>query len=115
MFENWEADQLRAQSLRDASQEAIESNYRSEDVSRRLEKLSLLCQAMWELLRERAEVTDAMLAEKVLEVDLRDGRQDSRIGESVFNCPHCKSPVNSRSPRCVMCGKVVPTPHPFEV
>jgi hypothetical protein len=81
----------------------------------RLERLGLLCQAMWEMLRDRAEFSDDQLAAKVREVDLRDGREDGRIGERVLECPHCRNSVNSRSPRCVVCGHVVVTPHAFEV
>ena len=38
-----------------------------------LERLSLTCRAMWELLRERTDVSEDELIAKVHELDLRDG------------------------------------------
>ena len=57
-----------------ARQKAHESIQRTDDVAERLERLSLLCQSMWELLSERCQVTKNELVSKVVEVDLRDGR-----------------------------------------
>src|SRR4051812_21947211 len=79
---------------------AEESTQRSDNVEERLERLSLLCEAMWELLSERCQVTRNELVSKVVEVDLRDGRQDGKMGERVLECPRCKNPVNSRRPKC---------------
>lgn len=84
-------------------------------LERRVSRLSLLCQAMWELLRERTEVTDKELSDKVLEVDLRDGHTDGRIAPQAAECPHCKRAVNGRRPTCMYCGVELPRRHLFEV
>jgi hypothetical protein len=84
-------------------------------MEKRVTRLSLHCQAMWELLRERAEFTDDQLAEKVLEVDLRDGRGDGRIATQVSDCPACGRKTNSKRTICVICGAELPRAHPFEV
>jgi hypothetical protein len=86
-----------------------------EQLERRVNRLSLLCQAMWEMLRERAECTDDQLAAKVLEVDLRDGRNDSRIDTQISECPSCGRNTNSRRSTCVICGAELPRAHAFEV
>jgi hypothetical protein len=86
-----------------------------EHLERRVNRLSLLCQSMWELLRERAEFTDDQLATKVLEVDLRDGRTDGRMSTQISNCPSCGRKTNSRRSTCVICGAELPKAHPFEV
>ena len=86
-----------------------------EHLERRVNRLSLLCQSMWELLRERAEFTDDQLATKVLEVDLRDGRTDGRMATKITNCPSCGRKTNSKRANCVICGAELPKAHPFEV
>ena len=98
-----------------AKQKAHESIQRTDDVAERLERLSLLCQSMWELLSERCQVTKNELVSKVVEIDLRDGRQDGKMEERVLECPRCKNRVASRRPKCVVCGAVVATKHPFDV
>lgn len=89
-----------------------------EDLShlgRRIDRLSLACQAMWELLREKAGVTEDELRDKILEVDLRDGSTDGRMASSIVECPHCKARTNSRRPTCIMCGLEIPRKHQLEV
>jgi hypothetical protein len=84
-------------------------------MEKRMNRLSLLCQSMWEMLRERAEFTDDQLASKMLEVDLRDGRGDGRIATQITDCPSCKRKTNSRRTTCVICGAELPKAHAFEV
>jgi hypothetical protein len=86
-----------------------------EHLERRVERLSLLCQSMWELLRERAEFTDNQLFTKVLEVDLRDGRTDGRMNSQITDCPACGRKTNSKRSTCVICGAELKKPHPFEI
>ncbi len=86
-----------------------------EHLERRVNRLSLLCQSMWELLRERAEFTDDQLCAKVLEVDLRDGRNDGRMTSQITDCPSCGRKTNSKRSTCVICGAELKKPHPFEV
>lgn len=85
------------------------------DLTNRVERLSLLCQAMWELLSQHTHISNNDLIRKVVEVDLRDGREDGKIASRVIQCPKCKNNVNTQRPRCVVCGSVIATKHPFEV
>lgn len=70
----------------------------------RVEKLSLICRAMWELLGKSKKLTDLELFDLVKEIDSRDGMADGKIGTKVVKCPECGHPVNTRHPRCVYCG-----------
>lgn len=82
---------------------------------RRLDRLALHCQGMWEMLRERGQFTDEEIAAKILEVDLRDGRADGRFSQQVMTCPTCKQKTNSKRTACVICGADLPKTHAFEV
>jgi hypothetical protein len=84
-------------------------------LERRVNRLSLICQAMWELVREKTSITDQQLADKILEVDLRDGQTDGKIAPVMIECPNCHKPTNSRRPTCVSCGVELKRKHQFEV
>ena len=75
-----------------------------EDLQRHVERLSLACQAMWELLRECSNLTEEDLEKKILEVDGRDGRVDGKMGNQVLDCPACGRKTSSKRNACVMCG-----------
>ncbi|QIF05281.1 hypothetical protein [Roseimicrobium sp. ORNL1] len=82
---------------------------------RRLDRLALHCQAMWEMLRERAEFTEEEISAKILEVDLRDGRADGRISQQVATCPSCKQRTSTKRETCVICGAELGRNLAFEV
>ena len=82
---------------------------------RRLERLALGCQALWELLRERGGITEDDLRNKVLEIDLRDGLTDGKIQQAITECPKCHARTNSKRETCVMCGAPLQKKHAFEV
>ena len=69
---------------------------------------------MWELLREKTDLTEEQLRDKILEVDLRDGATDNKMAPAMMECPHCKARITSRRTNCVMCGLEVPRRHQFE-
>jgi len=88
----------------------------SDDLSllrRRVETLALTSQALWELLRERAQLTDQQLLDKMREIDARDGRADGVISRSTANCPACARPNGSNVRKCIYCGGDMPVTHVF--
>ena len=84
-----------------------------DDLQRQVERLSLACQAMWELLRECSDVTEDDLEKKILEIDGRDGSVDGKIGNQVVDCPACGRKTSSKRGSCVMCGAPIKRPYPF--
>lgn len=74
----------------------------------RHETMALTCQAMWELLAERLDVTEAELLQRIEEVDLRDGVRDGKMSSGVQTCPECDRPVNARRQQCLYCGVDMP-------
>ncbi len=84
-------------------------------LQRRVERLALATQAMWELLRDHSSLTEEQLQTKILEVDLRDGKTDGKIKTQITDCPSCKARTNSKRTLCVMCGAPLPVAHSFEV
>ncbi len=84
-----------------------------EDLQRQVERLSLACQAMWELLQQCSDLTEDDLDKKILEIDGRDGCVDGKIGVQALDCPACGRKTSSKRNSCVMCGAPIKRPYPF--
>jgi hypothetical protein len=74
----------------------------------RIDRLTLLCRAMFELMAERSGVTEEQLSAKILEIDLRDGQQDGRMSPKPTRCPKCEAMISPRFGRCLFCGEKGP-------
>jgi len=98
----------------EAKQEAAQYSDRVRSLESQVAQIALACQAMWELLRERAGISEAELLAKIKEVDLRDGTQDGRMTPVLTKCPACGKPSNSKNARCMYCGAAIPKQHVFQ-
>jgi len=79
-----------------------------------LERLSMTCRAMWELLGERAAVSETELIAKVREIDLRDRLPDGRARPAARKCPKCSRVNNARREKCLYCGDELGTDSAFD-
>ncbi len=77
---------------------------RMKELEHQVGRLTLLNQAMWELVRDRAKLTDADMEAKIREVDLRDGVEDGAITNTAMQCPSCGRVSGSRHYKCLYCG-----------
>lgn len=74
-----------------------------------IERLMLITEALWNILKEQHGYADDELVRRVLEVDMRDGRIDGRVASRPpEDCPHCSRPVPSDRRYCLYCGEPVP-------
>ncbi len=80
-----------------------------------VDRLSLLCQAMWELVSEKTNLTEQDIEEKVMQIDLRDGSLDGKMGRSQRHCPQCNRNLHRRHDKCLYCGYEVEREHAFDV
>lgn len=81
-----------------------------QELAHQVERLSLMNQALWELLRERLGLTDADIERKANEVDLRDGVQDGRMTTTALKCPKCERISSSKHWKCMYCGVLFEKP-----
>jgi hypothetical protein len=115
LVQQLQIDSLRKrQSSGESRSDSLEARLRWRDagLDDKLEHLLLVSEAMWELLSERAGVTEAELAAKILEIDARDGKVDGKHGVSedapLVHCASCQAVVPRGMLKCQFCGADVP-------
>ena len=95
--------QVDAQHARDVARESAMS---SDKTRKNTERLYLVVQAMWEVLKDKAGLTDADLDAKVQEIDMRDGRLDGQDSTQTdpLTCRQCGRTILSGQAQCSWCG-----------
>lgn len=97
----------------DAESAARRTKGATDDLAERLDRLALVTEALWSLLKTRSDVTDAELLEHIRAVDLSDGVLDGRARSAVQTCPGCERVLSKRHTRCLYCGVEV-VQRPFD-
>ena len=90
-----------------AANEAISIRHKNgrelSSIDDRIDRLVLLCEAMWELLTEETDLTEADLKARFTEVDERDGRANFRRQRVAHDC-ECGAKVPPVRVHCQFCG-----------
>lgn len=86
-----------------AAQDAVELTYLP--YVKQLDKLGLVCQAMWTLIQEKTDLTERDLLARVTELDLKDGVHDGKYTKPPIDCPKCQSKMSRKFNRCLFCGQ----------
>jgi ribosomal protein L32 len=103
--------QLQAQT---ASISVAEARRQNEALIADVDKLFMVAQALWEILKTEHGYTDELLANKVTEIDMRDGKLDGKAAKKERPaCPSCGRKMG-RHPVCVWCGTAT-IRDPFEL
>ncbi|WKD51108.1 hypothetical protein [Microbulbifer spongiae] len=75
------------------------------ELEEKLDRLSLLCHALFEELERTTGFSEAQLKEKMLEIDLRDGKLDGKVNLTAGKkCPDCGHQIKKSRPNCFYCG-----------
>lgn len=82
-------------------------------LTERVERVTLACQALWELLHEKHGLTENELKERMREIDLRDGILDGVMGQDAVNCSSCGRLTVTKRSQCQFCGAPVEGRHIF--
>ena len=71
-----------------------------------LERLYLITQALWQMVKTATGATDEQLQEKIRQIDAEDGRSDGRNTEVTrpIDCPVCHRRILSGQSFCLYCG-----------
>ena len=71
----------------------------------RLERMEIVCEAMWNLLKDRLEVSDEDMVARIAQLDQSDGVADGRVEREPLRCPICNRANSRRHDRCIYCGQ----------
>ncbi len=90
-------------------------NQKLEGVVKQVRRLTLMNQALWELLQEKMGLTEAEFLAKITEVDGRDGQVDGKLTSARMTCPSCQRPqLGRKNDRCDFCQEPLPQAHVFD-
>jgi hypothetical protein len=85
------------------------------ELEQRYERMSLVTNALWQLLKAHTGLTDVDLKKYIEKVDLADGVRDGKISRSkgATDCPHCSRRVLKSATVCAWCGGRLALGNPF--
>lgn len=93
----------------EASRMAEDTRRDSEGLRFDIEKLFMITQALWTLLKEQHGYSDDDLIARIQQIDLQDGRLDGKVARTRVNpdCPQCGRKLIGKHPVCLYCGTEV--------
>jgi len=97
-----------------AARTAAEVRTQSDAITCDVEKLFMITEALWTILKEQHGYSDDELIGRIQEIDLRDGRLDGKVASQRNPlCPQCRRTLMGKHPVCLYCGTAVAR-DPFE-
>lgn len=84
------------------------------DLNNRFERLTILTEALAELLFERTQATEADLLAKMRAIDMRHAAQGADAGRAHRSCPSCGHEVGGHRTTCLYCGAPLAAATPFD-
>jgi hypothetical protein len=111
---SWQSDESQASvavaehAARNAPATVDSLKRRIQRLEYQVERLTLGCMALAELLRDRLDVPLAVIDAKVEEIDLRDGKRDGKLSQPAPPCPNCHRINSPQRVACLYCGKPLP-------
>lgn len=92
----------------DAREDARAARSAAETTRWDIERLLMITEALWTLMKKEHGYTDAELIRLVAEIDARDGRMDGRVApEPPAPCRHCGRIPAKKRPTCLYCGSPI--------
>ncbi|TYQ17957.1 UNVERIFIED_CONTAM: hypothetical protein Cloal_0351 [Acetivibrio alkalicellulosi] len=79
-----------------------------EELSRsRFERLMLITEGLWEIMKKEHNYSDEKLVEMIREIDLKDGIRDGRVLLPPIKCDACNKTIDKGSNKCIYCGNII--------
>lgn len=89
----------------DAKAKAREAATEVAFLKQKVEKLMMITEALWIVLKETTNYTDEDLKEIIREVDMKDGKLDGKVAaETPGTCPNCGQTLQKNKNICIYCG-----------
>ena len=97
-----------------AARVATDVRIQNDSITSDIEKLFMITEALWTILKEQHGYTDENLEQMIQDIDLRDGKLDGKVAQQQNPlCPDCGRTLMGKQTTCLYCGTEV-TRDPFE-
>lgn len=80
-----------------------ESSANTSSIERKLERVVLLNQAIWSLVKLQTNLTESDLMQEIKRLDMLDGQLDGKIAETK-KCSKCSTILAASATSCYQCG-----------
>ncbi len=108
LYQQRQISQLQSERRKETAETELtarrEASRQVEQLNERLDKMVMVVHAVWTLLAERTNVTEAELFARITEIDAQDGTVDGRVTRQPVKCS-CGATVCMKFNRCLFCGK----------
>ncbi len=91
-----------------AASDARKAHSEVEMLTRRIDRMAMMTEALWLLLRDRFDVSEEDLVSIARDLDLSDGVLDGRVRRKSTACPACGRMVGARHEHCIYCRAEMP-------
>ena len=71
----------------------------------KVDRLAIICRAMFELMQVSSGVTEEQLKAKVVEIGQRDGHTDDKMTPQPKKCTQCGAVIPPQMDHCQFCGR----------
>ena len=88
----------------EARGEARSAKHDAQFLQHEVDRLSLVCEGLWNLLKQKMDVSDQELMAEVEKVDLIDGKLDGKAKKGPLECSSCSKMNARRHTSCIYCG-----------
>jgi len=96
-----------------AKRDAQRAQRQAENLEAEIDRLLMITEALWLLLKKEHGYSDEVLANVIKEIDLRDGVVNGRLPKSAgAPCPHCGRTISIKLLQCLYCNQPL-QPDPF--
>lgn len=93
-----------------AVSEARTARSETQELRDDLERLQLITEALWNLLKSKGLYEEQELIDEMYKVDMQDGRLDgAKRDNSPIECGQCQRANNRRHMLCIYCGAPLAT------
>lgn len=101
------------QTARSTESQRSQTRHQVEELNDRIDRLTLLCESMWQLVMESTGYCEEDLDARWLNLDLEDGERDGRRKKMPVSC-NCGAMVHPSLRKCQYCGAAAPARPAFD-
>jgi len=99
--------------IKDANARITRATDRISELQDQLDRLLLITESMWFVLKDKLQLDDAVLMDMMKRVDMQDGKLDGKATAKAQTCPNCNHTISARTGRCFYCGTQSTKASPF--